>query len=167
MSIKNRELSQFGSFIVINDSTQDISITSDSTPKIGIGTLSPQYKLDVNGDINFSGDLYRDGVLFSQSPTQWVSVTSGIHTSSNVGVGTTNPTFKLDVGGDINFTGNLYQNGILLNIGDPPFPEGDYGILTSPILDSFEVCISNCIDQIFDCLIQPSGSLSSIDLEVL
>jgi len=32
--------------------------------KIGIGNAAPGYKLDVNGDINFTGDLYKDGVLF-------------------------------------------------------------------------------------------------------
>lgn len=31
---------------------------------VGIGNTAPGYKLDVNGDINFTGDLYKDGVLF-------------------------------------------------------------------------------------------------------
>jgi hypothetical protein len=39
MSItRNRELSQFGSFIHIDDITQNIGITSLSTPFVGIGT---------------------------------------------------------------------------------------------------------------------------------
>ena len=33
--------------------------------KIGIGNAAPDYKLDVNGDINFTGNLYNDGVAFS------------------------------------------------------------------------------------------------------
>jgi hypothetical protein len=56
MSItRNRELSQFGSFIHIDDFTQNIGITSLSTPFVGIGTTIPAFKLDVNGDINLTG----------------------------------------------------------------------------------------------------------------
>ena len=32
---------------------------------VGIGNTSPSYKLDVNGDINFTGTLYQNGVEFS------------------------------------------------------------------------------------------------------
>lgn len=32
---------------------------------IGIGRSNPNYNLDVNGDINFTGDLYQNGTLFS------------------------------------------------------------------------------------------------------
>lgn len=34
--------------------------------KIGIGTNFPAYKLDVSGDINFSGNLYKNGTLFNE-----------------------------------------------------------------------------------------------------
>jgi hypothetical protein len=33
--------------------------------KVGINKFQPNYTLDVTGDINFTGDLYDDGVLFS------------------------------------------------------------------------------------------------------
>jgi hypothetical protein len=36
-----------------------------SADKVQIGSGNPQYTLDVTGDINFTGDLYDDGVLFS------------------------------------------------------------------------------------------------------
>ena len=32
---------------------------------IGIGTTTPNYKLDVSGDINFTGTLYQSGTAFS------------------------------------------------------------------------------------------------------
>ena len=32
--------------------------------KFGVGNMFPSYDLDVTGDINFSGDLYKNGVLF-------------------------------------------------------------------------------------------------------
>ncbi|QIG60028.1 hypothetical protein [Dishui Lake large algae virus 1] len=85
---------------------------------IGVGTTTPSKALDVTGDINFSGDLYQNGVLFSGGSSQWTtSGTSIYYNSGNVGVGTTTPTKKFDVSGDINFSGNLYQNGVLFSGG--------------------------------------------------
>jgi hypothetical protein len=77
------------------------------------------------GNINFTGDLYHNGTLFSGS-SQWSdSGTSVYYSGGNVGINTTNPTKSLDVSGDvlvsnittgnINFTGNLYQNGSLFS----------------------------------------------------
>ena len=43
---------------------------------VGIGTTSPSYKLDVVGDINFSGDLYDNGVLLSIDSIQVTSSTT-------------------------------------------------------------------------------------------
>ena len=73
----NRELSQLGSFINIDDTSRNIGIATTATPYVGIGTTNPQYKLDVYGDINFTQDLYKNGQLF----------TSGI----GVGIATVNP----------------------------------------------------------------------------
>ena len=93
----NRELSQLGGFINIDDSTRNIGIATTATPFVGIGTTNPQYKLDVAGDVNFSGDLYQDGQLF----------TSGV----GVGIATVDPqsgiiTGRVGVGfTDINFIG--------------------------------------------------------------
>ena len=50
----NRELSQLGSFISVDDSSRNIGIATTATPYVGIGTTNPQYKLDVYGDINFT-----------------------------------------------------------------------------------------------------------------
>ena len=70
---RNREFSQLGSFVVVDDNTGSIAITTSSTPYVGIGTTNPLYKLDVRGDvyvgggltvaqdIDFLGDLYQNG----------------------------------------------------------------------------------------------------------
>ena len=54
----NRELSQFGSFIYIDNTTENIGITTDTTtPYVGIGTINPSVKLEVVGDTKISGSL--------------------------------------------------------------------------------------------------------------
>ena len=47
----NRELSQLGSFIVVDDTTKNIGIATTATPYVGIGTTNPQAKLHVVGDV--------------------------------------------------------------------------------------------------------------------
>ena len=93
----NRELSQFGHYIVVDDTTGKIAITSTTTPNIGFGTTNPQFKVDVAGDINFTGDIYRQGEKFT-SGVGIVSTTSNpvsAEISNKIGVGFT----------DINFVG--------------------------------------------------------------
>lgn len=69
----NRELSQLGSIVNINDSNRTLGIAAS----VGIGTTVADYQLHVQGDINFTDNLYKNGKLF----------TSGL----GVGVGTITP----------------------------------------------------------------------------
>ncbi len=70
--------------------------------KLGIGTETLTYPLNVQGDINIvSGTLRINGAPFSGS--QWItSGTSIYYNSGSVGIGTNVPSYKLDVAGDIN-----------------------------------------------------------------
>lgn len=63
MTIRNRELSQFGSFIFIDDVSQNISITNGSVPFVGIGTTNPLEKLQVAGNVKIDGNLSVDGTI--------------------------------------------------------------------------------------------------------
>ena len=93
----NRELSQFGHSIVVDDTTGKIAITSTASPNIGFGTTNPQFKVDVAGDINFTGDIYRQGEKFTSG------VGIGSTTSNPVSAEISN---KIGVGfTDINFVG--------------------------------------------------------------
>ena len=89
----NRELSQLGSIVNIDNSNRSVGFGAS----VGIGTNQPGYKLDVNGDVNFTGDLYQNGSLF----------TSGL----GVGLATVTPTTgditnRIGVGfTDMNFIG--------------------------------------------------------------
>ena len=56
---KNRELSQVGNFITVNDSSGQIGVANS----VGINTTVPQgnYALYVQGDANISGTLNING----------------------------------------------------------------------------------------------------------
>ena len=112
--IRNRELSQFSSFLEIDNVNRNIAITTDSTPYVGIGTTNPQYKLHVVGDTNISGPIYATGFYLNGSelvdPTvsYWNISGSNIYRNiGNVGIGTSVPTVKLDVLGNTNINGLL------------------------------------------------------------
>ena len=90
----NRELSQLGSIVNINDSDRTLGIAAS----VGIGTTVAEYQLHVQGDINFTDNLYKNGELF----------TSGV----GAGVATVTPnsgdiTDRVGFGfTDINFVGS-------------------------------------------------------------
>ena len=89
----NRELSQLGSIVNINDSNRTLGIAAS----VGIGTTVADYQLHVQGDINFTQDLYKNGELFTSgvgAGVATVTPNSGV-IANRVGTGFT----------DINFIG--------------------------------------------------------------
>jgi methyl-accepting chemotaxis protein len=86
------------------------------TSNVGIGTSTPGYALDVEGDINLSGDFYQGGEPFVSS--LWTENAGKLYyrsnveigtanlfvdtTTSNVGIGTSTPGYTLDVHGNAN-----------------------------------------------------------------
>lgn len=65
---------------------------------------APAYNLDVNGNINFTGNIYKNGQVYipdlsGVSGTQWGSNSANtiLYYYGNVGIGQSNPEYKLDI----------------------------------------------------------------------
>ena len=107
----NRELSQFGRLVTINDN-EHIGIGTTSNISIGFGTITAT-------SITASSFI-GDGSGLTNLPTgsgggggtssQWTSYATGITTTSNVGIKSTTPTSALDVDGDVKVSGILTTN---------------------------------------------------------
>jgi Chaperone of endosialidase len=89
-----------------NGLVPSLTVTSNN---VGIGTTTPAYKLDVSGDINFSGTLRQNGTTFTSS--QWSNNSTNVFLlGSNVGLETSAPTEKLQVS-----SGKIYCDTQILN----------------------------------------------------
>ena len=76
----------------------------DNTGRLGVNKSNPAYKLDVVGDINYSGYLRKSGTI-QQLGSNWnLHGTKLYYNTDNVGIGTNNPLAKLTVNSTI---GNL------------------------------------------------------------
>ena len=115
--IRNRELSQFGSFIYIDNASQKIGITTEATPFVGIGTPDPTAKLHVVGDTNLEGNVtITNGTLDASSYTlngnplvdatiEFFTFATGevdiYRLQGSVGIGTSVFTERLTVNGNV------------------------------------------------------------------
>jgi alpha-tubulin suppressor-like RCC1 family protein len=85
--------------------------TISTNGKVGINKTTPEYNLDITGDVRITGDLYKGAEKIKGS--NWTSNTDGILSYYNVAIGkelVASSPHKLDVGGNINFSGDLYKN---------------------------------------------------------
>lgn len=114
--IRNRELSQFGSFIYIDNNSQEIGIATDILPYVGIGTTNPTAKLHVVGDTNLDGNVtvtngnveassytLNGNPLVSATVSAWEFGSNDeiYKLNGNVGIGISNVSEKLTVNGNV------------------------------------------------------------------
>jgi len=86
-------------------------MTITSLGNVGINQTSPNYTLDVAGDINFTGTLTQNGSAYGgggSGSSPWVTSGNDIsYTTGRVGVGTTSPDANLHVEGNVYMSSNL------------------------------------------------------------
>lgn len=97
------------------------ALAIDENQQVGIGTITPDQALDVVGDINFTGDLYQNDVLFAAGKfTDGVDANDAVYSLGNVGIGINDPTETLSVDGNIAWGSGLLKTdqGGSLELGD-------------------------------------------------
>jgi hypothetical protein len=103
---------------------------------IGIGKNNPSYKLDVVGDINFTGNLYQNDIIFSGGgggSSYWTLFGNDVaYTKGNVGIGTTSPGYKLHV------DGKIYSSDMITAFSDIALKENINNLNNS--LDKIKEC---------------------------
>ena len=115
-----RELSQFGSFLEIDDTTKNIGIATSGTPYVGIGTLIPQEKLHVVGNLRVDGIADFDNLTVGVAT--FATINNPNLTVQNLTVGTAATFAKLRTT-DINATG-IVTAGIVT--GATYYGDGQY-----------------------------------------
>ena len=98
---------------------QDSSIVLGDNAKVGIGTSTPSYDLDVAGDVNFTGGLYENGVLFSggaTGPTGPSGADGATGPTGPVVSGSNGQSLRHD-GSDWVASSFLYNNGFVVGVG--------------------------------------------------
>ncbi|KKK90699.1 hypothetical protein LCGC14_2720390, partial [marine sediment metagenome] len=151
---------QFGT----NDNTQ---MTILGNGDVGIGTVSPQNKLNVVGDGNFTGNLTigddifmsEDGIIgISASTERIVFDGTGGDISllgANVGIGTIIPSFILDVFGSMRTTDTyVFSDGSTQAIASTP-PGFSWKIGSALFSKSFDVNSEDGLPQ--DVFFRPDG----------
>jgi hypothetical protein len=150
-------------YIANSGDTSDVLIYGNfSTGYIGLGTLNPNTKLDIQGEpdalalikIDQTGNRHYAGLRLDREDTEkWFVGMSAfndnltfrrtassndvvIDTTGNVGIGMQTPSYKLDVAGDINTTGEIRKNGSAYNHPDYVF-EPEYELISLAELEDY------------------------------
>tara|TARA_Y100001938_G_scaffold151068_1_gene245650 strand:+ start:6372 stop:7877 length:1506 start_codon:yes stop_codon:yes gene_type:complete len=77
--------------LALKDDNHNLGIQIKDGGNVGVGQSDPAYKLDISGDVNFTGDLRKSGTVVNIG-SEWSKTGSEIYyTGGNVGIGTNNP----------------------------------------------------------------------------
>ena len=96
--------------LVHGDSRVSINTSATSGTDPETSTLR-NYRLNVEGDVNFNGQLFQNNAEFVTS--RWTEASNGndIYRLSKVGINQSNPSYTLEVNGETNLKSTLRVNG--------------------------------------------------------
>jgi hypothetical protein len=90
---------------------------------VGVGTTTPNYKLDVNGDINFTGEIRKNGTPLVMDGSE-TKITAGANVTITGSGTTANPYV---IGSETLSIGQSYQGGIIFWLD----PTGQHGLIAA------------------------------------
>ena len=123
---KNRELSQFGSFVVVDDANKNIGIaTTSGLQNVGIGTTNPTSKLTVSGNALVTGILTATQ-LSTGIPGTGINITS--NTITGPSTITIDPAAIGDDTGAVRIKGDFYVDGTQFVINSTTIELGDFNV---------------------------------------
>jgi hypothetical protein len=82
-------------------------VYNPNSNRLGVGNTIPQFNVDINGDINFTGGLYENGQTYVASNWTKDDDENIYKVDKNVGIGTTVVSAQLTVNGRSEFTGDI------------------------------------------------------------
>jgi hypothetical protein len=128
LGVGNSQSDKPGAFFIMNPFNTSVPFFIGSDDHVGIGTTTPAHALDVEGDINFTGNLYQNGSLFvsgggsvfpftpsafgpsvANATSTLTGFLGGIYALASSTIG--NGTQGLTVSGNSTTTGNAYFGG--------------------------------------------------------
>ena len=141
-----------GTFVWADQTDANFASTGDNqfliraSGGVGIGTTSPDYKLDVEGSVGIDiGSNFNDTPFTIDVPANQAglisrvakggSIINVVDSDGNVGIGTTNPEYPLDVSGTGRFNAGIFENNIngfseILDLRNPNSGDAAATVLT-------------------------------------
>jgi hypothetical protein len=114
-----------GSGFTLDVSSGNKKLVVDNKGNIGVGTTSPYFTLDVQGDLNFAGSLYQSGYKYISS--QWTTtVGDDLYFMGNIGIGTQSPLYGLHLQRGSCFVGSNLTVGSNINVNGTVFAQGSF-----------------------------------------
>jgi len=98
--------------LISSATTSPILFISTASGNIGIGTNSPSYKIDINGNaiVRSFMSISGSGLTGSSDVFQVIGGTFTILANGNIGIGSQNPTSRLTVEGSASFGSGVYKS---------------------------------------------------------